>query len=152
MNEAGTQDKKAHMDALREQIERFPHAPGVYLMKDASGTIVYVGKAKNLRNRVKQYVSNSGDPRYHIRLGLLSVVAVDFLVTHTEKEALILENTLIKKHHPRFSSLRVPSRIRFLNHHLRQTYKRFFNAITGFSTRFNQRPALQGDRCLIDLP
>jgi excinuclease ABC subunit C len=88
---------------LREQIDRFPHAPGVYLMQDAQGKIVYVGKAKNLRNRVRQYFSHSGDPRYHIRLGLLSVAAIDFLVTHTEKEALILENTLIKKHRPRFN-------------------------------------------------
>jgi len=88
---------------LREQIDRFPHAPGVYLMKDASDTIVYVGKAKNLRNRVRQYFSQSGDPRYHIRLGMLSVVDIDFLVTNTEKEALILENTLIKKHRPRFN-------------------------------------------------
>ncbi len=95
--------KDVETDALREQIERFPHAPGVYLMKDAGDTIVYVGKAKNLRNRVKQYFSQSGDPRYHIRVGMLSVVAVDFLVTHTEKEALILENTLIKKHRPRFN-------------------------------------------------
>jgi excinuclease ABC subunit C len=88
---------------LHEQIERFPHAPGVYLMQDAQGKVVYVGKAKNLRNRVRQYFSHSGDPRYHIRLGLLSVAAIDFLVTNTEKEALILENTLIKKHRPRFN-------------------------------------------------
>ncbi len=88
---------------LREQIDRFPHAPGVYLMHNAEGDIVYVGKAKNLRNRVRQYFSQSGDPRYHIRLGLLSVAAIDFLVTNAEKEALILENTLIKKHRPRFN-------------------------------------------------
>jgi excinuclease ABC subunit C len=89
--------------ALREQIERFPRVPGVYLMQDAKGNIIYVGKAKNLRNRVRQYFSQSGDPRYHIRLGLPSVVNIDFLVTNTEKEALILENTLIKKHKPRFN-------------------------------------------------
>lgn len=89
--------------SLREHIDRFPHAPGVYLMHNAEGNIVYVGKAKNLRNRVRQYFSQSGDPRYHIRLGLLSVVSVDFLVTNTEKEAFILENTLIKKHRPRFN-------------------------------------------------
>jgi excinuclease ABC subunit C len=88
---------------LREQIDRFPRVPGVYLMQDARGTVVYVGKAKNLRSRVRQYYSQSGDPRYHIRLGLPSVVAIDFLVTNTEKEALILENTLIKKHKPRFN-------------------------------------------------
>jgi excinuclease ABC subunit C len=88
---------------LREQIDRFPRAPGVYLMQDAKGHIVYVGKAKDLRSRVRQYYSQTGDPRYHIRLGLPSVVDIDFLVTNTEKEALILENTLIKKHKPRFN-------------------------------------------------
>jgi excinuclease ABC subunit C len=88
---------------LRNQIDRFPHAPGVYLMQDAKGTVVYVGKAKHLRNRVRQYFSQSGDPRYHIRLGLPIVERIDFIVTNTEKEALILENTLIKKHRPRFN-------------------------------------------------
>jgi excinuclease ABC subunit C len=88
---------------LREQIDRFPRAPGVYLMQDTKGHIVYVGKAKNLRNRVRQYYSQAGDPRYHIRLALPNVVSIDFLVTDTEKEALILENTLIKKHKPRFN-------------------------------------------------
>jgi excinuclease ABC subunit C len=88
---------------LREQIERFPRTPGVYLMQDVKGTVVYVGKAKNLRSRVRQYYSQSGDPRYHIRLGLSAVVSIDFLVTNSEKEALILENTLIKKHRPRFN-------------------------------------------------
>jgi excinuclease ABC subunit C len=92
-----------HDSQLREQIDRFPRAPGVYLMKNARGTIVYVGKAKNLRSRVRQYYSQGGDPRYHIRLGLPSVVDIDFLATNTEKEALILENTLIKKHRPRFN-------------------------------------------------
>ena len=72
-------------------------------MQDAKGHIVYVGKAKNLRSRVRQYYSQAGDPRYHIRLALPSVVGIDFLVTDTEKEALILENTLIKKHKPRFN-------------------------------------------------
>src|ERR1700741_4518471 len=77
---------------VREQIQRFPRDPGVYLMKDAAGRIIYVGKAKNLRSRVRQYYSQSGDPRYHIRLGLPSVVDIDFLVTDTEKDAFILEN------------------------------------------------------------
>lgn len=88
---------------VREQISRFPRTPGVYLMHDAGGRIVYIGKAKNLRSRVRQYYSQTGDPRYHIRLGLPSVVTIDFLATDTEKDALILENTLIKKHKPRFN-------------------------------------------------
>ncbi len=115
----------AETPALREQIDRFPRAPGVYLMQDARGHIVYVGKAKNLRNRVRQYFSQGGDPRYHIRLGLPSVASIDFLVTHTEKEALILENTLIKKHKPRFNiSLRDDKNHVHLRLDPRQAYPR----------------------------
>lgn len=115
----------AHDTALREQIERFPRTPGVYLMRDAKGAMVYIGKAKNLRNRVRQYFSQSGDPRYHIRLGLPSVVAIDFLATNTEKEALILENTLIKKHRPRFNiSLRDDKNHVHLRLDLQQRYPR----------------------------
>ena len=91
------------MQDVRARVERFPRAPGVYLMKNADGKVVYVGKAKNLRSRVRQYFSQGGDPRFHIRLALPSVADVDFLVTNTEKEAFILENTLIKKHKPRFN-------------------------------------------------
>src|SRR2546430_7662601 len=88
---------------VREQIERFPRDPGVYLMKDAAGRIIYVGKAKNLRSRGRQYFSQSGGPRYHIRLGLPSLVDIDFLATNTEKDALILENTPLKKNKPRLN-------------------------------------------------
>ena len=98
-----TASKRPSTPDIRAQIERFPRQPGVYLMKNAGGKVVYVGKAKNLRSRVRQYFSQGGDPRFHIRLGLPSVADVDFLVTNTEKEALILENTLIKKHKPRFN-------------------------------------------------
>ena len=113
------------MSDVRVQIERFPRAPGVYLMKNADGKIVYVGKAKNLRSRVRQYYSQSGDPRFHIRLGLPSVVDIDFLVTNTEKEALILENTLIKKHKPRFNvNLRDDKNHVHLRLDPRQTYPR----------------------------
>jgi len=110
---------------VREQIERFPRDPGVYLMKDAAGRIIYVGKAKNLRSRVRQYYSQSGDPRYHIRLGLPSVVDIDFLATNTEKDALILENTLIKKHKPRFNiNLRDDKNHVHLRLDLKQSYPR----------------------------
>jgi excinuclease ABC subunit C len=110
---------------VREQIERFPRTPGVYLMKDTAGRIVYVGKAKNLRNRVRQYYSQTGDPRYHIRLGLPSVVDIDFLATDTEKDALILENTLIKKHKPRFNiNLRDDKNHVHLRLDLKQAYPR----------------------------
>jgi excinuclease ABC subunit C len=84
-------------------IDNFPSSPGVYLMKGNDGKIIYVGKARNLKKRVRQYVLGSGDARLHIRFMVQLVETVDFIVTDTEKEALILENTLIKQHHPKYN-------------------------------------------------
>ena len=72
-------------------------------MKGNSGDILYVGKAKNLRSRIKSYFTRSRDSRYHIRFLMARVVDIDHIVTDTEKEALILENTLIKQHRPRYN-------------------------------------------------
>lgn len=82
---------------------RQPAAPGVYLMKNSEGEVLYVGKAKNLRNRLKSYLSAERDNRPQIRFLLDRTAAVETIVTDTEKEALILENTLIKKHRPRYN-------------------------------------------------
>lgn len=84
-------------------IERIPAEPGVYLMRDAEGVIIYVGKAANLRARVRQYFGATSDTRFFV--GLLDRVldTLETIVTHTEKEALILENELIKRHQPRFN-------------------------------------------------
>jgi excinuclease ABC subunit C len=84
-------------------IERLPAEPGVYLMKDAQGVVIYVGKAGNLRSRVRQYFGSTSDTRFFV--GLLDQFLADLqvIVTHTEKEALILENELIKRHQPRFN-------------------------------------------------
>jgi excinuclease ABC subunit C len=70
-------------------------------MKDQEGAVLYVGKAKNLRNRVRTYFGKSGDTRYSLRFLMPKVHQVETLITDTEKEALILENTLIKKFKPR---------------------------------------------------
>ncbi|MCM0080649.1 excinuclease ABC subunit UvrC [Geomonas sp. Red32] len=104
-------------------IDNFPSSPGVYLMKSADGTILYIGKARSLKKRVRQYVLGSGDARIHIRFMVQLVESVEFIVTDTEKEALILENTLIKRHHPKYNinlrddktyfSLRMDMRERF---------------------------------------
>jgi excinuclease ABC subunit C len=83
--------------------ENFPDSPGVYIMKGRSGTILYVGKAKNLRARIRSYFTRSSDSRYHIRFLMTRVADIEYIVTDTEKEALILENTLIKKHRPRYN-------------------------------------------------
>ena len=86
---------------LEEQIQNLPTSPGVYLMKDQAGTVLYIGKAKNLRNRVRNYFGKSADTRLSLRFLMPKVRQVETFLTDTEKEALILENTLIKKHKPR---------------------------------------------------
>lgn len=90
-------------DALREQIERFPTEPGVYLFKDEHGRVLYVGKARSLRARVRNYLRDGADGRYHIQFLLQKAKTIDYLVTGTEQEALILENNLIKKYRPRYN-------------------------------------------------
>jgi excinuclease ABC subunit C len=88
-----------------EFFERIPAAPGVYLMKDRQGVVLYVGKAKHLRNRVRQYFGPGRDPRDFVALGILGLFLsdVETVVVDNEKEALLLENHLIKQHQPRFN-------------------------------------------------
>jgi excinuclease ABC subunit C len=81
----------------------FPRAPGVYLMADARGKVLYVGKAKNLRARLQQYAVGGGDGRPQIPHLLRRTSAVRCIVTSSEKEALLLENTMIKEHRPPFN-------------------------------------------------
>ncbi|HTY20654.1 MAG TPA: excinuclease ABC subunit UvrC, partial [Geobacteraceae bacterium] len=85
------------------RTEHFPSAPGVYLMKGDDGRVLYVGKACDLKKRVRSYFGASRDTRWHIRFLMERVADIDFIVTDTEKEALILENTLIKEHRPRYN-------------------------------------------------
>lgn len=84
-------------------LTKIPTATGVYLMKGADGAVLYVGKAKQLRNRLRGYFSAAGDGRAHIRFLMARVRDIETIVTDTEKEALILENTLIKRHRPRYN-------------------------------------------------
>ncbi len=88
---------------LEEKIQHFPTSPGVYLMHDEAGVIIYVGKARNLRQRVRSYFRSSGDSRYHVKFLMAKVRDIEVTLTDTEKEALLLENTLIKQHHPRYN-------------------------------------------------
>lgn len=87
---------------VEDKLKKLPRAPGVYLMKDEADTIIYVGKATDLRARVRQYFQGT-DPRPFVRLLDRLLADIDFVVTRTPKEALVLENTLIKKHRPRFN-------------------------------------------------
>ncbi|MGW8313898.1 MAG: excinuclease ABC subunit UvrC [Desulfuromonadales bacterium] len=84
-------------------LHRQPTSAGVYLMKDADGQVIYVGKAKNLRKRLRSYLQAERDTRPQIKFLIERMAGVETIVTDTEKEALILENTLIKKYRPRYN-------------------------------------------------
>lgn len=85
----------------KEQAKSLPHLPGVYLMKDASGKIIYVGKAKDLRNRVTSYFLGGKDIKTKF---LVSKIAeIEYIITGNEYEALVLENNLIKQHNPHYN-------------------------------------------------
>ena len=88
---------------LKDQVENLPRDPGVYLFKDKNGKVVYVGKAKDLRARVRNYLREGADDRYQIQFLLAHARDIDYVVTATEQEALILENNLIKKYYPRYN-------------------------------------------------
>jgi excinuclease ABC subunit C len=91
-------------EVVEEKLEALPASPGVYLFKDKKGTVVYVGKAKSLRSRVRSYFQEgSSDNRYFIPLLLRTIGDLDTVVTGSEKEAAILENNLIKEHRPRYN-------------------------------------------------
>lgn len=87
---------------LREAVSSFPLEPGVYIMRSADNNILYVGKAKQLRNRARSYFSAG---RQHIKTAVLmnNVRSIECIVTSTEHEALLLENSLIKEHQPRYN-------------------------------------------------
>jgi excinuclease ABC subunit C len=84
---------------LEEKLQNLPADPGVYLMKDARGHIIYVGKALSLKNRIRSYFQK-GAKDEKTELMVRNIADLETIVTHTELEALILESTLIKKHHP----------------------------------------------------
>lgn len=88
---------------LQEKVAELPTTSGCYLFKDRRSRVIYVGKAINLRARVRQYLSLS-DERIMVPHLVAAAKDVEVVVTHTEKEALLLENTLIKKHKPRFNT------------------------------------------------
>ncbi len=88
--------------ALAQQLEAVQPRPGVYLLKDQHAKVIYVGKAKNLRSRVRTYF-RGGDERSQVRFLMQRVAGLETLVTANDKEALILENNLIKQYKPRYN-------------------------------------------------
>jgi excinuclease ABC subunit C len=93
---------EAVLRPLEEKLAAVPPAPGVYLLKDQQGKVIYVGKAANLRSRVRTYL-RGGDERSQVRFLVDRLVDFETLVTANDKEALILENNLIKQYRPRYN-------------------------------------------------
>ncbi len=90
-------------EELRQKMEQFPRRPGVYLMKDARNEVIYVGKAKDLRARVRNYFPEGGEDWRLISKRIDQVGDVDVVVTASEKEALLLESNFIKQFRPRYN-------------------------------------------------
>ena len=88
---------------IQETLQNLPLLPGVYLMKNAEGTILYVGKARRLRHRVRSYFTKSALPSVRIATMVIQIAEIEYIVTDSEIEALILEATLIKKHKPQYN-------------------------------------------------
>lgn len=90
---------------LQEELKQLPDQPGVYLMHDKNDTIIYVGKAKVLKNRVRQYFQNSANHTPKVRAMVSNIAYFEYIITDSEIEALVLECNLIKKHRPKYNIL-----------------------------------------------
>ena len=90
---------------LEEKLKTLPNTPGVYIHKNEAGKIIYIGKAKNLKNRVRSYFQNSKNHDRKTRELVRRITDFEYIVVDNEVEALVLESNLIKKHKPRFNVL-----------------------------------------------
>ena len=90
------------IEELKEKVALLPQSPGVYQFLGSDGQVIYVGKAKNLRARMRQYVTLQ-DERQKIPLMMQLVASFDYIVVETEHEALVLERNLIGQYHPYFN-------------------------------------------------
>ncbi len=109
---------------LEEKLQNLPDSPGVYLMKDAKGRVIYIGKALSLWNRVRSYFQK-GAKGEKTEMMVRQIVDLETIMTHTELEALILEANLIKKHHPRYNIiLRDDKNYPYLRFDLKAEYPR----------------------------
>ncbi len=113
--------------SLSEKLEQLPTRPGVYLFKDAEGRVVYVGKARVLRDRVRSYFQASRPAEFHKARMLGEIADLDLVVTDSEMEALALENNLIKRHRPPYNvRLRDDKNHPYLKLTLAEAYPRLY--------------------------
>jgi len=90
-------------EKIEKILSTLPEKPGVYLMRSSEGAVIYVGKAKNLKNRVRSYFSKSHGHDLKTEVMVSNISDLEYIITDTEREAFILENSLIKKHRPRYN-------------------------------------------------
>ncbi|HAS74927.1 MAG TPA: excinuclease ABC subunit C, partial [Clostridiales bacterium UBA8960] len=90
---------------IKEQLKTLPNQPGIYIMKDLKGEIIYVGKSKNLKNRVSSYFRGFKSHMPKVQTMVINIAEFEYIITDNEMEALILEANLIKKNLPRFNIL-----------------------------------------------
>ncbi len=90
---------------LKNEVHKLPSNPGVYLMKNRENDIIYIGKAKNLKNRVSSYFLSSSGHTDKVRKMVSNIYTFDYIITDSEFEALVLECSLIKKHQPKYNVL-----------------------------------------------
>lgn len=88
---------------IKEKIEKFPNVPGVYLMKDKDGRVIYIGKARSLRKRVASYFSSSRDEFTKTALLVDEIRDIDYIPCSSEEDALLLEASLVKEHKPKYN-------------------------------------------------
>ncbi len=96
----------AKPEFVEDRLAVCPQSPGVYLMKNQLGQVIYVGKAKNLRSRVRSYFQNSINHSAKTQHLVGHIQDIEFMIAQSETEALILENTLIKKWKPKYNTTR----------------------------------------------
>ena len=97
-------DRRRAQTELREALDHLPRAPGVSLMRDSGGKIIYIGPAQSLRNRVRSYFTpRAFDGRGQFMALVSNVREVEYIVTDSDREALILESNLVKEHKPRYN-------------------------------------------------
>lgn len=91
-------------EVIERKVRELPDSPGVYIMRDSEGTVIYVGKARNLKNRVRSYFNSSVKTEKTYAL-VDKIVDFDYIISNSEVDALVLENTLIKKYKPHYNIL-----------------------------------------------
>ncbi|MDL2241986.1 excinuclease ABC subunit UvrC [Bacteroidales bacterium OttesenSCG-928-L03] len=93
----------SNKETLANIVANLPEGPGIYMYSDSSGTIIYVGKAKNLKKRVSSYFTKTHDDNPKTRVMVRKIAGINYLVVGSEEEAFLLENNLIKEHRPRYN-------------------------------------------------